>query len=1044
MADSSTSKSPATGKSHDRPTPTVLLTAIFCLFLSGLAGLLYQVVWTRYLALITGHTSYAIIAVLVVFMGGLAWGNYELGKRADKLRRPLEFYGWLELVIAAYAFAFPYLFEWSQTPFRAIASAEMPGTVLLAFKFVFAMVNVLIPTFLMGGTLPVLTRGATKALSQIRSNVSHLYFINSTGAAIGVGMTEFWLIPDYGLHQTVAVGGFVNLLVGAVALVIGRGLPDAQSSEEPNETISDNGVEKYQPSELQLAIVAIGLSGFVAMLYEIAWTRMLALSLGTTSHAFATMLMTFISGIAIGAWLVGRLRVKTGLLNLFAWLEIGVGVGVGSMMLIYHKIPEWSAWAMLSLSHQAEFYSLLLLVQTSLCVAVMLIPTILLGMTLPLVSQIATVSVAVTGKSVGGVFSVNTVGNVLGSLATGLLLLPMLGLARTFAFGVGINLALGWLILNRNRAEQLSPKFHGGAAVLIVVPMLLAGLLDKQWRFATSEAYWRADTPADLRKRIKNSRNAKILYHRDGAGSTITVKDHGNSITLAVNGKVDASSAFDLSTQILLGQIPMLMHPNPQQALVVGLGSGMSAGSLTTHPALRHLDVVEISPEVVEAVSYFAEFNRDLANHPKCQIHVEDAKSFLTLTRKKYDVIASEPSNIWMTGVAGVFTKEYYQILKSRLSGGGLVSQWFHDYNTTDEAVEIIIATFTSEFPYTSMWNTLGGDLLLVGSTKPLKNADQNILNALQHPEITAELNRVGLGEPRNFLALQVLSEDYTRFIPPPDTPFHSDYFPILETLAQQGHFTQKQSTLWQELDDRSDPQADLFFPRHFPPGKLTGADIISLGANVGQKAILQPEQTVSMIEALKAKSPEDPTSLLLETQVEKRSKSELAARTILGNTNALRIAVERSPALAADMAKHLMADFRIRKSIFHLPDSIPAAHAIGLLLPYADSTSIARIYLAELAWYRGDENEFSAQMQTALAGPGDGQPPSFSTDLPAAESNLARLLKLLLRKGETQNAINAVKQASMVGLLSNEEPPEDPWLNLMLRKLADTNPPKQ
>lgn len=1018
-------------------TPLVLTTAIFCLFLSGLAGLLYQVVWTRYLALITGHTSYAIIAVLVVFMGGLAWGNYELGKRADKLRRPLEFYGWLEIVIAAYAFAFPFIFEWSQSAFRTVANSEMSGHLLLSLKFLFAMVNVLLPAFLMGGTLPVLTRGATRALSQIRRNVSHLYFINSAGAAIGVGISEFWLIPGYGLHQTVAVGGFINLLVGAVALVVGRGLPDIESAPEASKNEDkDSSLEQYSPAELKLAMATIGLSGFVAMLYEIAWTRMLALSLGTTSHAFATMLMTFISGIAIGAWLVGRLKLKTGLLNLFAWLEIGIGVSIGLMMMLYHKVPEWSAWALLSLSHQAEFYSLLLVVQTLLCVSVMLIPTVLLGMTLPLVSQIATVSVAVTGRSVGSVFSINTVGNVLGSLATGLLLMPTLGLARTFAFGVGLNLAIGWLILNRHRAEQLGPKFNGVAAALVLVPVLLAGLLDKRWQFATSAGFWRTETPKDLRARIKTSEDVKILYHRDGSGSTITVKDHGDSITLSVNGKVDASSAFDLSTQILLGQIPMMMHPDPKQALVVGLGSGMSAGSMTTHPALQHLDVVEISPEVADTVHYFAEFNRDLGNHPKCQIHVEDAKSFLTLTRKKYDVIASEPSNIWMTGVAGVFTKEYYQILKSRLAEGGLVSQWFHDYNTTDKAVEIIIATFTSEFPYASMWSTLGGDLLLVGSTQPMTSADQNILNALKYPSIQSELSRIGLQDSMNFLALQILSEEYTRFIPPPDTPFHSDYFPILETLAQTGHFTQKQSTLWQKVDQRGDPQADLFFRKHHPAVDLTGANIISLGANVGQKFILQNEHTISLIEALKAKSPTDPTSLVLETQIEDRNKAELAARSILSNTNALRIAVERSPTIAAELVMHVMQDFRTRKSIFHTPDTGPVTQVVEMLLPYADVAPLAHIYLAELAWYRGELEEFSNQMGAALSDPGTGAAPDFSIDLEASERNLALLLRYLMRAGNNQGAINAIKRASYVGLVSDSEPVKDPWLNLMLRKL--------
>jgi spermidine synthase len=290
-------------------TARMTFTAVMlCFLISGMAGLVYQVVWTRYLALFLGHTSYAVVAVLVAFMGGLAVGNAWLGARADRTEKPLAWYAWLEIGIGVYALLFPAYYKICHFAFVSLASRFEPGSgSLLLLKFLFSLATVLCPTTLMGATFPALTRFVTRALSELREKVAALYFINSFGAVLGCLLADFWWIPDRGLESTVFAGAALNVAAGVVALYISR-----RSGEEkaavPVKTESPVLNESFSVPELRLALVGIGLSGFVAMLYEVAWTRVMALALGSTTHAFSLMLVTFISGIAIGAWIIYRWR----------------------------------------------------------------------------------------------------------------------------------------------------------------------------------------------------------------------------------------------------------------------------------------------------------------------------------------------------------------------------------------------------------------------------------------------------------------------------------------------------------------------------------------------------------------------------------------------------------------------------------------------------------------------------------------------------------------------------------------------------------------
>ncbi|HMO65077.1 MAG TPA: fused MFS/spermidine synthase, partial [Verrucomicrobiota bacterium] len=399
----------------------------------------------------------------------------------------------------------------------------------------------------------------------------------------------------------------------------------------------------------------------------------------------------------------------------------------GSLLLLapfYADLPFWFLRLGDVLARRPEAFVFYQFAQAAICFAAMFLPTVILGMTLPLATRAATAELARTGRSVGLGFSVNTGGTVLGAALTGLWLMPWLGLARTLALGVAINFALALLILLRHRAWIRRATLVGAPALAIGLVLLAGAALDDHWQRTLTRGWWRGavrfERLADYRAA---SRAAELLYHRDGASATVTVekwlREGKPEISLRVNGKVDASSGGDVPTQLLSGHLPMLLHPDPQEACVVGIGSGMTGGAILVHPGVRRLDTVEISPEVAHvARAYFGEYNGRSLEDPRTQV-IDDAKSFLRVSGRQYDVIISEPSNPWMAGVSGVFSLEFYEQCRASLKPGGLMTQWVQVYETSDEALKTVLATFASVFPYFTVWQTLPGDLILIGAPEP-------------------------------------------------------------------------------------------------------------------------------------------------------------------------------------------------------------------------------------------------------------------------------------------------------------------------------------
>jgi spermidine synthase len=1025
-------------------------TAFWCLLLSGAAALVYQVAWARYLAILLGSTSYGVVAVLVAFMGGLALGNAWLGRYADRLKRPLSLYGWLEIGIAAYGIFFPTYFEWCQSGYLKLASALNPGSPwLLALKFVFSFAAILIPATLMGGTLPVLTRLVTRSLGELRGRVAGLYFVNSLGAVLGVLVGDFWWIPSHGLEVTLLGAAALNALVGVLALFVHSGLRElgtASDSPEPvPATASDD--ETFSPFELRLAIAAAGVSGFVAMLYEVVWTRLLALALGSSTHAFSIMLVTFIAGIATGAWIVGRWRGLRRTFDAFGWVELALALTLLASMSFYHLLP----YGFFRLGHivarNPENHMVYQGLQFLVCFGVMFIPALCLGMTLPLASRVATSELARTGRSVGVVFSINTLGTVLGAALSGLVLLPWLGLAPTLAFGLALNLAIALVVLFR-RSNSLR------RLMLVATPLLVIGLvgfasavLDPKWDRAFAMGLWRVrGAPPSLQDFEAKIQSLDLRYHRDGAGSTVAVAASKRTptgpehIDLRVNGKTDASSHGDLPTQLLSGHIPMLLHTNVQDALVVGIGSGITCGAILAHPDVQRLDIVEISPEVYEAArTLFAPYNNGALDHPRSRVIVDDAKSFLKTAKRQYDVIVTEPSNPWMAGVSGVFSLEYYETCRASLKPGGIIAQWVQVYETDDTAIRTVLGTFGSVFPNFSVWQTLPGDLLLVGSIQPTaKNLDLIQQRFLQ-PEVFKDLNRADIFSVKALLGLQLVSEENGSFLVPPDTIRHSDFFPVLEYIAERAFFARGETLFLNDFDERLLRHPATLLGQLLKQSPLTTKDARAVVLLHSTADVPHPSLVRSILAQWRSLDASD----LLPV--------ELAAKMEFPPPNSLILAHEMSPARDIMFAKfgtepeplrmysrYLQNSYRQARSVFHQP---PTDELRAVLEFLADKDLVHRtshqLRLAELAWDLGDEERFVEQASAALLHSGEaGASGRFDFDFSAPGRVLFLLVETLWRKGAVTDAQWWCNSARQSGYLDPKSRYYNRRLEMVIRKV--------
>jgi len=1025
----------------------ILATAILCLLLSGAAGLVYQIVWMRYLSLFLGHTSYAVVAVLVAFMGGLALGNAWLGARADRVKRPLALYAWLEIGIGLYALLFPFYYDFCHQAYVGLARRWQPGSVgLLPLKFVFSLLAILVPTALMGGTLPVMTKLVTRSLGELRERVSTLYFINSLGAVVGCFLSDFWWIPSIGLQATVFAGAAMNLVVGAAALFVSGWIkeelgPTSSGAAEPRP--GTNAEETFTPTELKLAVVCIGVSGFVAMLYEVVWTRLLALALGSSTHAFSIMLITFITGIAVGAWAVGRWKKLKQTMDAFGWAELSLAVTLIASMFFYEQIPYWFMKLAGVLARRQEVYPLYELVQFLICFAVMFVPTVCLGMTLPLVSRIATAELARTGRSVGTVFSVNTLGTVLGAGVTGLWLMPWLGLARTLALGIALNAAIAVLVLGRKRSA-LRPVFAIFVPIVTLLFVLLSGMMfDDTWKRAFTMGLWRGSPPPNRALYQQAIAAVKLAYCRDGAGSTVSVdrspEQGKEQLTLRVNGKAEASTMSDMVPQLLVGHIPMFLRLDAKEVLVIGLGSGMTCGAVMRHPGVERMQVVEISPEVLDAARYFGPHNDRVLEDPRVRVVIEDAKSFLETTDRKYDVLISEPSNPWMAGVAAVFSLEYYENCRARLASGGVMAQWVQMYETDDYVLQMVLRTFGRVFPSFSIWEPSFGDLLLVGSEQPLEVDLRALQQRLSQPAVKTDLERIDLFRLPVLLAREIITPGNAPFVADQAVPSHSDFYPRLEYAAQRDFFVRGAASIPILFEESQFTRPGSLLGRYLRNHPLNEDDFKAFALFQMAHRISTPMLYRSLLKGWQSRFPQSLTALELSAKATERgTPDELEASRLAARRDAIFQQAEKDPELLRFYAQFLLQTYRTERSAFYLPPTTELVSVLNRLLETdPNNQRIHKLRLAELAWDRGDDDGF---LQFAQSGFNpdlkSGGRINFDIDPRLPPRVLARMIEIFLRREDPVEAWNLCQQAKAKQYIGVAGGSRDPILEMTYRKV--------
>lgn len=787
----------------EAPAARVARALPFLVALSGAAALVYESLWMRSFGLIFGGTTSAVAMVLAVFMGGLALGSALAARRPAA--QPLRAYARVELLAGVTALlSLPLLRALPWAYGLLVARAGPTGALEHLGIAALAALVLLPPTVLLGATVPLAVEFLARAGTEVHAGFGRLYLLNTLGGALGVALAPFVLVPALGVRGTLVAAAAASLFVGGVArrwsIELGP-LPAATgkpATEGPARSPVPGGA---------LGPALAFASGAATFGVEVLWTRSYALVIGSSVYSFNVMLLAVLLGIAAGSAVYARTRGRVasparavGFLFLAAGLSVLAGQwAIGVLPIAY--LGALSALPVSFAAHQAA--------GLALCLVTMLPATLALGLTFPLLLHLADPGAAGAQRASGRLYAWNTAGAIAGALAADLLLVRHLGLQPPYLVFAGLLLAGGaWAL-----AASAGWRPVAQAAVLAATAVA-AGALVPVWRpwdpvLVTSGVHrygleWahRLESPRRLASWLREQRT--LLFYREGTEAVVAVSAPTGSTRrfLSINGKTDAGSGVeDVVQQKFLAHVPLLLHPAARRALVVGWGSGATAASAALHP-LESIECVEIEPATWEAAPFFADLSGRLKDDPRFRIAFRDARNHVLRARGSYDVVLSEPSNAWISGVSNLFTREFHEAALSRLAPGGLFAQWFHYYSLEPEDVKVEVATFLSVFPHVSLWlappvgpevgvKNLAADLLLVGSREEQRLDWPHLERAFADPGLGEDLRSTGvLGDAPAFAATWTMGRpEIERWLDDPKAfprgrPLNTDDHPHLEFVA--------------------------------------------------------------------------------------------------------------------------------------------------------------------------------------------------------------------------------------------------------------------
>lgn len=751
------------------------ISLLIFFFLSGACGLIYEIVWIKLFAFALGSTTHAISAVVASFMGGLAIGSWFAGKWIDRRGDPLLIYGIIEAVVGLYALIVPSLIRLIPSLIGPLYDDHYASSPVLfgALRLLLSAPILLIPTILMGASLPVLAKYYIKEKNRFGREVGRLFAINTFGACVGSFMAGFVILPYLGKSSAIHISAAINVGIGVVVAIYRLANPRKEDSststlrkDEPAKTAPDSNISSLRSPDTGLnkgakrllwaALLLYAANGFAGMAYQVAWTRALTLCLGSSAYSFTIIVTVFIFGLALGGTIASSLvdRIRNVPITM-AWVEIAIGFISLWAMWGLGQSPKWMTFL---IRKYFGDWGLLVGIEFALTSLLLLTPTLLMGMVFPL--AVKTVSSCRTGTAgpVGLAYGWNTAGAIFGSLTAGFILLPSIGLQNTIASANLINWLAGAVMLFVAGSSRL------GKRILIASAPVAAGIIFTvampQWDPGVMNSgpaiYAKLDPEKSIFLKKEN-----IIYNKDDADVTVLVqKMDEDFIFLRINGKTDASSNKDMQNQILIAQIPLLAHKAPKSVCVIGLASGVTAGSAASFP-VDSIDVIELSKRVIEASDFFRKWNNNVRDDPRVKIIVGDGRNHLLMTQKKYDVIVSEPSNPWQAGESSLFTREYFELGKNKLNEGGIFSCWVQGYELNLDELRMVMLTFKSVFPYASFWQTFTGvDYALIGAAKPFKFSLDNVENRFKDAKIAADLKKAHIGGSVELFAKFIFGAD--------------------------------------------------------------------------------------------------------------------------------------------------------------------------------------------------------------------------------------------------------------------------------------------
>ncbi len=746
--------------------PQVILFTV--LFLSGVSALIYQIVWIRRFGLVFGVDVFTMATVLSAFMGGLAIGSLIFGRLVDRIKNPLKLFMLLETGIGLFAVLFPLTFKGLisiYTPLiQNLGLSDYSGQVI---KFVFSFIYLLIPTTLMGGTLPVIFKFFVRKLNSLGWQVSNLFAINNLGAVTGCFLAGFILIRIFGITTSLYIAAFINLLNAGIVFVIFKNIPSAISDDTAEKITQNPHVEnKLSKPLLRLVLWVFAIEGFATLAFEVIWTRIfIGFSFDKTTYFYSVIVLGFVFGLSLGSFLISKwIDRRKDLVTLLASLEILIGLISLALLILFSKLSlsfnlertVFDPWIKIIGKEYLMFFLILV------------IPATLTGMVYPIVSKLYADNIEKLGNRMGIIGFLDTIGSVAGSFIAGFVLIPLLGVVESFMTIVAVNIILGLMLLffNQQLKNRLKAIMLSGSLVLFILLLLQA----------PSKKYfsWWDKSKYDIWTNFVE----KTPFYYEGTDATVTLRQYHNYMALNINGHNTAyTSLKDQIVNRMLGYVPYMVHPHPKRVLVIGFGLGFTVESLIQNE-IDTVDVAEICAGVIKSGLTMNSWNNAALKNPKVHAYLEDGRDLLFKTRARYDIITSNAIHPRLSN--NIYTQDFYELCKNRMNRGGIMCQWATPNWMNENEFKAQVKAFINAFRYSQLWYINEYTIILIGSEEPMKINYRLIAERFKDPKVKDDLFKINMTEPFEFVS-QLSMEKNVLMKYCQDAESNTDDYPIVE-----------------------------------------------------------------------------------------------------------------------------------------------------------------------------------------------------------------------------------------------------------------------